>query len=64
MDVLEGDSDRAFPPVRDVVGDHLEEHDAGRVNVGPPIRVTALHLLRCEVCDGAHNHAGGCTRIT
>ena len=54
--VLVGHAQRALAGVRHLAGDHLEEEDAGCVDVGPAIGLAPLDLLRRQVGDRADDH--------
>ena len=54
--VLVRDAERALAGVRDLAGDHLEQQDPGRVDIGPAVRIAPLDLLGGQVRDGADDH--------
>ena len=56
--VLHGDLDRRVAGERHLAGQHLVEHDAGRVEVGGGRHRRAARLLGREVLRGAHDRAG------
>ena len=59
MDVAVGDLDRRLAVVGLGAGEHLEQQDAGGVDVGARVGDAALDLLGGQVGDGAHQHTGG-----
>ena len=54
--VLVGHAQRALAGVRHLPGDHLEQQDAGRVDVGPAVGLAPLDLLGRQVGDRADDH--------
>ena len=54
-----GDRDRLGAGERGRAGEHLEQHDAGGVDVGTLVGDARLHLLRRQVGDGAEQQSGG-----
>jgi hypothetical protein len=56
--VLPGHLDRLVPVVRDPAGEHLEQHDAGRVDVGAGIRVPVGDQLGRHIRHRGHQLAG------
>ena len=57
--VLVGDVDGGVAGERLAAGEHLEEHQPGRVDVAAGVGDAALDLLGREVGDGAQQHALG-----
>ncbi len=56
--VLVGHRQRRVRGVRLLAGEHLEQQDPGRVDVGPRVGDTAGYLFRRQVGGGADQHAG------
>ena len=64
--MLVRDGNRVFAAERRLAGEHLEQHDAGRVEVAARVDAFAARLLGREILRGAHDGAGlgdGCGRL-
>ncbi len=54
---------RTVATVRNLSGDHLEQTNAGGVEVRALVRLAAFHLFRCQVRHRADQDAGRCIRF-